>query len=319
LTEQLLAFARQQALRPEVANVVMLIHDFQIMIDRAVGASIEVIVKNGLQVWPVLVDAAQFQSAILNLVMNARDAMPGGGRLTIEAQNVVVNQRETAAIPDLTPGEYVMVAVSDTGGGMMPGVSARAFEPFFTTKEPGKGTGLGLSQVYGFARQRGGSVAIESAVGHGSTIRLYLRHARGVTIAAGTADDTGEAVLGREVVLVVEDDPDVLDIAVLNLASLGYRTAVARSGCEALDILRGREPLDLLFADVVLPGGLNGVEIAHEAAKIRPGLRVLLTTGYVGLGERAAARLDDSMPILKKPYRRPELVKKLKEVLRACS
>jgi two-component system CheB/CheR fusion protein len=315
LTEQLLAFARQQTLRPEVANLVMLIHDFRILIDRAAGATIEVAVENGSQVWPVLVDSAQFQSAILNLVVNARDAMPGGGRLVIEARNVVIDQQMAASIADLGAGEYVMVAVGDTGGGMTPQVISRAFEPFFTTKEPGKGTGLGLSQVYGFARQSGGSVAIESALGRGTTVRLYLPRADGTVVAVATAAHTGEEAADREIVLVVEDDPNVLDMVIVNLASLGYRTVIAHSGREALEILRGNKPLDLLFTDVVLPGGLNGVQLAHEAAAIRPGLRVLLTTGYIGVSEPATVPIDDHLPMLRKPYRRPDLAKKLEEVL----
>jgi PAS domain S-box-containing protein len=317
LTERLLAFARQQTLRPEVANLVILIHDFRILIDRAAGATIEVTVENGPRIWPVLVDSAQFQSAILNLVMNARDVMPGGGLLVIEARNIVIDQQMAASIADLTPGEYVMVAVGDTGGGMTPQVIARAFEPFFTTKEPGRGTGLGLSQVYGFARQSGGGVAIESALGRGTTVRLYLPRAHGVVVAARSTTETGDADADKEVVLVVEDDPNVLDTVVANLASLGYRTVVARSGHEALEILRGAEPVDLLFTDVVLPGGLNGVQIAHEAVTIRSGLRVLLTTGHIGLSEPVTILIDDRLPMLRKPYRRPDLAKKLDEVLRS--
>jgi two-component system CheB/CheR fusion protein len=317
LTGQLLAFARQQTLRPEAANLVMLIHDFRILIDRAAGATIEVKVRNGRQIWPVLVDSAQFQSAILNLVMNARDAMPGGGRLVIDARNVVIDQQMAASIADLTPGEYVMVAVGETGGGMTPHVIARAFEPFFTTKEPGRGTGLGLSQVYGFARQSGGTVTIESALGRGTTVRLYLPHAHDVVAAARPPTEFAEADTEREVVLVVEDDPNVLDTVVANLASLGYRTVVARSGHEALEILRSSEPIDLLFTDVVLPGGLNGVQIAREAVRIRSGLRVLLTTGRIGLSEPMPTVIDDRLPMLRKPYRRPDLAKKLNEVLRS--
>jgi PAS domain S-box-containing protein len=317
LTEQLLAFARQQTLRPEIANLVLLIQEFHMLIERAAGATIEVEFKDQRELWPVLVDSAQFQSAILNLVMNSRDAMPGGGRLVIQTQNVMLDEQMAASIQGLTPGEYVMVAVQDTGGGMTPHVISRAFDPFFTTKETGKGSGLGLSQVYGFARQSGGSVAIESALGRGTAVRLYLPHADGVVVAAVTPADVEDEPVEGEIVLVVEDDPNVLETAVVNLASLGYRTVVARSGREALDILHGNEPVDLLFTDVVLPGGLNGVQVAREAASIRPGLRVLLTTGYIGLSDSGAGQIDERLPMLLKPYRRPDLAKKLEEVLRS--
>ena len=317
LTEQLLAFARQQTLRPEIANLVLLIQEFRMLIERAAGATTEVGFEDQRELWPVLVDSAQFQSALLNLVMNSRDAMPGGGKLAIQTRNVIVDQQMAASIPDLTPGEYVMVAVRDTGGGMTPHVISRAFDPFFTTKETGKGSGLGLSQVYGFARQSGGSVAIESALGHGTTVRLYLPHADGAVVAAVTPADVEQEPVEGEIVLVVEDDPNVLEMAVVTLGSLGYRTVVARSGREALDILHGNEPVDLLFTDVVLPGGLNGMQVAHEAANIRPGLRVLLTTGYLGVSEAGAVPIDERLPMLRKPYRRPELAKKLDEVLRS--
>jgi len=214
-------------------------------------------------------------------------------------------------------GEYVMVAVRDTGGGMTQRVLSQAFDPFFTTKEIGKGTGLGLSQVYGFARQSGGSAAIESAPGGGTTVRLYLPRTSRVVAAPAARRTDPDATSEGETVLVVEDDPSVLDMVVLNLSSLGYRTVVARNGREALEILRSREPVDLLFTDVVMPGGLNGVQVAHEAASMRPGLRVLLTTGHIAVGEGTGVRIDERLPMLKKPYRRPELARKLAEVLHA--
>ncbi len=319
LTQQLLAFARQQKLRPEIADIVSLIKDFRILIDRAAGATINVEVDNEPLLWPALVDSAQFQSAILNLVMNARDAMPGGGRLAIEARNVVLNKQMAATTtPGIKPGEYVVVSIRDTGGGMTEHVMSRAFDPFFTTKETGKGTGLGLSQVYGFAQQSGGTAVIDSAFGRGTTVRVYLPRAVGVIVGAAIrVTEADEASDAAEAILVVEDDPNVLDMVAVNLSSLGYRTVVARNGREALEILRGTDPVDLLFTDVVMPGGLNGVQVAREAVCIRSGLRVLLTTGHVSLGDEAGVTIDEHLPMLKKPYRRPDLAKKLEEVLRS--
>jgi len=315
LTEQPLAFARQQTLRPEVADLNALIEAFAILIKRAAGPTIDVEMDKVPDVWPTSVDPAQFQSAILNLVMNARDAMPGGGRLVIETRNVFLDERTAAAAEELKPGEYVVIAVRDTGGGMTPHVIARAFDPFFTTKEIGKGTGLGLSQVYGFARQSGGTAAIESALGQGTAVRLYLPRAVRAVAASATEAGEGSGTTDRETVLVVEDDPEVLDMVVLNLTSLGYCPVVARNGREALEILRGNEPIDLLFTDVVMPGGVDGSQVADEAARMRPGLRVLLTTGYTALGDETGIRHDERLPMLKKPYRRPDLAKKLREAL----
>ena len=315
LTEQLLAFARQQTLRPKVANLNELIEAFTILINRAAGATIVVEMDKETDLWSASVDPAQFQSAILNLVMNARDAMPDGGRLVIETRNVILDEKTAAATEELKPGEYVMVAVKDTGGGMTPHVISRAFDPFFTTKEIGKGSGLGLSQVYGFARQSGGTAAIESALKQGTTVRLYLPRAVKAVAAPVREVGEGSGTTDGETVLVVEDDPDVLEMVVLNLSSLGYRPVVAHDGREALEILRGHEPIDLLFTDVVMPGGLSGVQLADEAARMRPGLRVLLTTGHVALGEETGIRIDERMPMLKKPYRQLDLAKKLREVL----
>jgi len=317
LTQQFLAFARKQKLRPEITDIVSLIKDFRILTDRAAGATINVDVDNEPQLWPALVDSAQFQSAILNLVMNARDAMAGGGRLVIETRNVVLDEHTTGTIPNIKPGEYVVVSIRDTGDGMTEDVMSRAFDPFFTTKDTGKGTGLGLSQVYGFAQQSGGTAVIESAPGQGTTVRVYLPRAAGIVVAAAARVIEADERSQGETILVVEDDPNVLEIVIVNLASLGYRAVFASSGREALEILRGNEPVDLLFTDVVMAGGLNGVQVAREAAVTRPGLRVLLTTGCVTVGDEAGVPIDEHLPMLKKPYRRADLAKKLEEVLRS--
>ncbi len=327
LVEQLLAFARQQSLRPETVKLDQLLREFAILITRAVGAAIEVRFDAEAEIWPVRVDTAQFQSAILNLAVNARDAMPGGGRLTIEIRNTVLDENRVAVMHDIAPGRYVVVAVRDTGGGMTPEVASRAFDPFFTTKEVDKGTGLGLSQVYGFARQSGGGATIESELGHGAVVRLYLPRCDVVqapVVSVPPASIVSEPGAGR--ILVVDDDPLVLDMLVGTLESLGYDTLMSRSGNEALmsrsgnealDTVRSEEKIDLLLTDVVMPGGLNGTELAHEARRLRPDLRVLLTTGYVALGADAPAVIDETLPMLRKPYRPPELARMVREVLQS--
>jgi CheY-like chemotaxis protein len=266
------------------------------------------------------VDTAQFQSAILNLAVNARDAMPGGGRLVIETRNVVLDEKAMTVLQDMAPGCYVVVSVRDTGGGMTREVAARAFDPFFTTKEINKGTGLGLSQVYGFARQSGGATTIESKPGRGTVVNLYLPRSEAVgaptELAAGSLTPDNDAQgMGR--ILVVDDDPDVLDMLVNSLNAMGYQTLASRSGNEALETVRSNEKIDLLFTDVIIPGGLNGVELAQEARRLRPDLRVLLTTGFVAVGADAPAVVDETLRMLRKPYRQPELARMVRDVLRS--
>jgi len=320
LVEQLLAFARQQSLRPETVKLDELLREFAILITRVVGAAIEVRFDAEADLWPVRVDTAQFQSAILNLAVNARDAMPGGGRLVIELRNVVLDERGVAVLQDMAPGRYVVVAVRDTGGGMTREVAARAFDPFFTTKEIDKGTGLGLSQVYGFAQQSGGGAAIESELGQGTVVRLYLPRSEVVDapialVGEDLSPQLDEQAPGR--ILVVDDDPDVLDMVVSTLVSMGYDTLASRSGNEALEAVRSDEKIDLLFTDVIMPGGLNGAELAQEARRLRPDLRVLLTTGFVAIGADLPAIVDETLPILRKPYRQLELARMVRDVLRS--
>ena len=246
LVEQLLSFARQQSLRPETVSLDELLREFAILITRAVGAAIEVRFDSEAELWPVRVDTAQFQSAILNLAVNARDAMPGGGRLVIEMRNVIFDEQAVTVLQGMAPGGYVTVAVRDTGGGMTQEVAARAFDPFFTTKEIDKGTGLGLSQVYGFARQSGGGASIESALGRGTVVTLYLPRSEdvGVPITLAAEDLTAgldEQRRGR--ILVIDDDPDVLDMVVSTLGSLGYDTLAFHSGNEALEVLHSDEKI----------------------------------------------------------------------------
>jgi two-component system NtrC family sensor kinase len=311
LTQQLLAFSRRQVLRPEIVNVNRLLGEFETLTQRAVGESIEVKFALDAKVDPCRIDPAQFQSAVLNLVVNARDATPAGGRIMIETRNVNLDAEKGAAELGLNPGRYVMIAVSDTGSGMTPEVRAQAFDPFFTTKEVGKGSGLGLSQVYGFAKQSGGHVTVESEPGHGTCVRFYLPSVEAPAPARseGAAAAPPERRTGS--VLIVEDDEAVLETVKGSLDELGYRTVVARSAAEALDVLRRDEPIDLLFSDIVMPGGINGVTLARRARQLRQDIKVLLTSGYAP----AVANQHDGFAVLSKPYRQGELARVIAGVL----
>jgi signal transduction histidine kinase/CheY-like chemotaxis protein len=318
LTQQLLAFSRRQVLRPETLNPNQLLLGFEGLAARAVGES--VVLKMDLEpgAHPIRIDPAQFEAAVLNLIVNARDAMPQGGEIAIRTRNV---HRSTEDLGDqgLAPGAYVMVSVCDTGSGIEPGTLARVFEPFFTTKDVGKGSGLGLAQVYGFARSAGGSVAIESTPGLGTAVRLYFP--RSVDAATEERHPLSPHVPLRraadgETVLLVEDDEQVLGMAVESLEELRYKVVVARDAREALEHLNGDGRIDILFSDVVMPGGMNGAQLAVEARQLRPELKVLLTSGYVGeLG--ADQVVGEDLPLLTKPYRRDELAQKLRVVLGA--
>ncbi|GLS44235.1 hypothetical protein GCM10007884_22230 [Methylobacterium brachythecii] len=315
VTEKLLAFSRRQVLRPETVNPNRLLHDFQALLRRALGETIEVRLELDASLDPVRLDPGQFESAVLNLAVNARDAMPGGGSLTVKTCNAHLDVGELAERPDLLPGAYVLVAVSDTGHGMDAATLARAFEPFFTTKDVGRGTGLGLSQVYGFVRQAGGHAQIKSAPNQGTSIELYLpRSVEKVMEGRPEGPLPLRRAAAGEVVLVVEDEPAVLDMAVESLGELGYRALTATRASEALDRLGGPERIDILFSDVVMPGGMNGVQLSVEARRLRPELRVLLTSGYTGtaLDEQG---LPPDLPLLSKPYQRDELANKLRVVL----
>lgn len=301
LTQQLLAFARRQTLRPVSADLNALLTEIEVLIDRAVGETIDVVIDSAPGLPRCEVDPAQFEAAVMNLVINARDAMPKGGRVRLTTRKV-----EMGRIPshiDLRSGDYVAFTVEDNGEGMRPEVAARAFEPFYTTKEIGKGSGLGLSMVYGFAKQSGGGVHIESAVGRGTSVTLYLPTAPLTAEDAQQDRAPDEPRHGAGSVLVVEDDDEVRDVSVEILQDLGYRALVARNGQEALEALQRSERIELLFTDLVMPGGMSGVALARHAQVIRPGLRILLTTGYAGL----EAPGTDEFPIISKPFRSAEL------------
>ena len=308
LTQQLLAFARRSTLRFEVLTLDEVLVACEPFLRRALGDASQLVLSFQPDLWTCRIDAPQFEAAILNLVVNARDAMPDGGRLEISTSNAVIDDDRAHRMSELPLGDYVAVAVSDTGTGMDPDVVAHAFEPFFTTKEVGKGTGLGLSQVYGFIKQSGGHVEIDTRPGEGTTFRLYLPRCHDVQQAMSVAAPAAmprPPPTGHETVLVVEDNAEVLELAVTTISDLGYRVLTASDGPTALDVVRSEEPIDLLFSDVVMPGGINGFELINRARDIRDGLKALVTSGYANVHRPGANRPD--VPLLLKPYRRSDL------------
>ncbi|MCQ8242054.1 PAS domain-containing protein [Rhizosaccharibacter radicis] len=314
LAAQLLAFGRRQALEPRVVNITRLIHGMDDMLRRAIGEAIEVetVFSGGL--WNTFIDPAQIENALLNLAINARDAMNGSGRLTIELSNASLDESYTSVHDDLKPGQYVMMAVTDTGSGMTPEIVSRVFEPFFSTKPEGKGSGLGLSMVYGFVKQSGGHVAIYSEPGHGTTIRLYLPRAT-ATEDVAVPVDTGPVVGGTETVLVVEDDAEVRGTVVEMLSDLGYRVLKAVDAVSALSVVESGIPIDLLFTDVVMPGTLKSPELARKARERLPGIAVLFTSGYTQNAIVHGGRLDAGVELLSKPYTREALARRIRHVL----
>jgi signal transduction histidine kinase len=314
LVRQLLTYARRQISHPRTVNLNHLIANIENLMHRVIGEQIEVVTMLSPALAPTQIDPAQFETAVLNLAINSRDAMTGGGRITIETQNVIVDPQHAAADPEVTPGPYVMIAVSDSGAGMTPAVLARAFDPFFTTKEVGQGSGLGLSQVYGFAKTAGGHVKIHSELGVGTTVKLYLPESsdRSILPQAEAETTSSHAASGHEMILVVEDDEDVLAVTAESLRELGYQVVTAADAARALEILRGDQPIDLLFSDVIIPGGTNGAQLAVTAQHVRPELKVLLTSGYAATALSLEHGLPDNLNVVGKPYKRDELAKKLR-------
>lgn len=314
LSSQLLAFARRQPLEPVPLNVGRRVQAMDDLLRRALGERIEVqtVLAGGL--WTTLADGNQLENVILNLAINSRDAMPEGGQLTIEVANVALDDAYAADLPDVAPGQYVMLAVSDTGHGMPPEVAAQAFEPFFTTKAEGKGTGLGLSMAYGFAKQSGGHIRIYSEVGHGTTIRLYLPRSFEKEVEP-PRPLAGPVQGGSETILVVEDDIAVQAAVVSVLQSLGYRVLRAGDAQAALTILQSGVHVDLLFTDVVMPGPLRSPELAQRARHLLPGIAVLFTSGYTQNAIVHGGRLDPGVELLSKPYRQEDLARKIRHVL----
>jgi CheY-like chemotaxis protein len=308
LTNRLLTFSRRQSLQSSVTDLRVLVPTVVELFRRTLGERIEIGVDIADDVWPVFLDRSQFETALVNLAVNARDAMPLGGRLTISVANRPEDGEDGTGL--------VEIAVADTGEGMPPEVLDRVFEPFFTTKESGKGTGLGLSMIYGFAQQSGGRVTIESQPGEGTTVRLLLpRTDRTAAAAEAPAPREAKPPGGRgETILVVEDDPDVRQVAVSTLTDLGYRVSEAANGDEALATLKKGSPIRLVFSDVTMPGPLTGVDLAREVRRLQPQVGVLLTTGYVG--EDVA--LEEGVEILPKPYQTRDLAQKLRGLLRSA-
>jgi len=317
LTRRLLAFARRQQLHPEATDLNRTLRAVTKLLHRTLGERIEVRTDLAEKLWEAMIDRGQLETSLVNLAVNARDAMPDGGVLTITTKNVVLGEdtAEVGGAVALSPGEYAMIAVSDTGVGMSAKVLNRIFEPFFTTKRFGQGSGLGLSMVYGFVRQSGGSIAVESEADLGTTIRLYLPRAVEVShadeaAAAEAAVDTADG----EVILVVEDDDRVRRTTVGMLRKQGYRVEEAHNSAAALDIVAHAPRIDLLFTDVVLPDGLNGPALAREILSMRPDIRVLLTSGYA-FDEGQADAGEPHFRLLPKPYRRGDLAKTIRSVL----
>jgi signal transduction histidine kinase/DNA-binding response OmpR family regulator len=314
LSSQLLAFARRQPLQPVVVNPGRIVGAMDDLLRRALGETIQIETVRGGGLWNTVVDPNQLENVILNLAINARDAMPGGGRLTIEIGNALLDDSYVAAEPDIKPGQYVLIAVSDTGSGMGKEVLERACEPFFTTKPEGVGTGLGLSMAYGFVKQTGGHFRIYSEVGHGTTIKMYFPRSF-ETEASVTRLSGGPVEGGSETILVVEDDPAVQRTVVDMLGSLGYRVLKADNANAALVIVQSGMPIDLLFTDVVMPGPLRSPELARQAKAHLPGLAVLFTSGYTQNAIVHGGRLDPGVELLSKPYGRDQLARKLRQLL----
>jgi PAS domain S-box-containing protein len=319
LIKKMLAFSRRQMLAPEPLDLSALAEGMEDLLRRTLGEAIAIDMQPDPGLWLALADKSQVESALLNLAINARDAMAPGGKLTIETRNAHLDDDYARTNPEVAPGDYVMLAVTDTGSGMPPEVIERAFEPFFTTKATGKGTGLGLSMIYGFAKQSGGHLKIYSEVDHGTTIRLYLpRHATPAPAVIGTASgDLSRGAGGRETILLVEDDPMVRGLVTTHLRELGYRIIEATEGAAALRFLESRETIDLMLTDVVLPGTLTGRELADAAARLRPNLKVLFSSGYTQSSIDHQGKLDSDVQFLPKPFRRAELAAKVREVLDA--
>ncbi len=311
LTQQLLAFARRQPLAPQSTNVARLVTDLADLLRNSLGERITMELKVVDQPWNAKIDPGQLENAILNLAINARDAMPEGGVVTIEVSNATLDRRYAALHPDVTPGPYVLVAVDDTGTGMPPEVAAQAFDPFFTTKSGGKGTGLGLSMVYGFVRQSNGHIRIDSAIGQGTSVKLYLP--RTLDPVAEAPAETGHAPAGKERVLVVEDNDEVRHAVVDMLTGWGYRVVAAENPDVAAAILERDADFDLLFTDVVMPGSISAIDLAGLAQQRQPRIAVLLTSGYARDLLPAEDRPD--YPLIAKPYRAEELMARLRSVL----
>jgi CheY-like chemotaxis protein len=318
LTARLLAFSRRRALDPKPLDANRLISGLADLLQRTLGETIALETVSGAGLWRAFADPTELENVLINLAVNARDAMPNGGRLTIETGNALLDEAYVDALTEpVAPGQYVLIAVSDTGHGMDETTLAQVFEPFFTTKEAGKGTGLGLSQVYGFVRQTGGHIRIYSEVGEGTSVKVYLPRAPADAQEREAAEQllTLSSEGGPETILVVEDHEELRAFSTGVLRELGYNVVEASSGRVALDVLQTNSDFDLLFTDVVLPDGMSGRELAQEAVRRRPGLKVLFTTGYTRNAIVHNGKLDPGINLISKPFTYEQLAAKVRALL----
>jgi signal transduction histidine kinase len=314
LVRRLMVFARQRPLSQEVTNVNSCVDETIELLKRTLGEAIEIELIFGEKPWPVEIDTGQFENALINLAVNARDAMKGSGKLTIETGNVILDDSYALKHPEVAEGPYVLVTISDTGSGMPPEVAGRIFEPFFTTKPTGEGTGLGLSMVYGFIRQSGGHINVYSEPGHGTVFRVYLPRVRTEEDAL-TFPEHGVEEGGKETILVAEDDDHVRGMATVMLERLGYKTLQAKNGNVALEILKKEHKnIDMVFTDIVMPGGMSGIKLVQQMREYYPGIKVLYTSGYT---ENAIPdyQLSVGEELISKPYRKETLASKIRKVL----
>jgi PAS domain S-box-containing protein len=315
LTKHLLAFARKQPLQPREVDVNALILETAKLLQPTLGEQIEIAPLLAADAWTALVDPGQLTTALLNLALNARDAMPAGGKLALETNNVYLDEGYANMHSEVTVGNYVMIAVSDTGSGIPAADLEKVFDPFFTTKEVGKGTGLGLSMVFGFVKQSNGHIKIYSEEGHGTTVKVYLPRATGVHQTTAELSASSRIEGGHEVVLIVEDDALVRRYVITQIKSLGYTTLEARNAAEALDAIGNAATIDLLFTDVIMPGSMNGRQLVDEALKRRPSLKTLFTSGYTENAIVHHGRLDSGVLLLAKPYRKSDLARMIRMAL----
>ena len=320
LTRRLLSFSRKTSEDLEATDINEVVSDLRELISRSITTDIDIRLNLADGLWPANINKGDFEDAMINLAINARDAMPDGGTLTIETRNMYVDKTPNPAFQKLAHGPYVEVAVTDTGTGMPPEVAERIFEPFFSTKDTGKGTGLGLSMVYGFVQRCSGAVSVYSELGEGTAFRIYLPRAKG-DVENNAADDDAmqdaELVGGTESILIVDDEPDLAEIAEAVLSELGYTTRIAYSGADALALFNGGQKIDMLLTDVIMPGGINGFQLAAQVVGMRPEVKVLLVSGFTGGFKHDGDAAANEHTLLRKPYNGRELALEVRRVLDA--
>ena len=314
----MLAFARKQPLQPCKADVNAIIENTIKLLRPTLGEQIDVTTKLDSEVWHALVDPNQLSTALINLAVNARDAMPNGGPLRLESANVTLDRNDSGDQGAMCQGPYIMISVSDNGAGISAAIRDRVFEPFFTTKEIGKGTGLGLSMVYGFVKQSGGHITVESEVSRGTRFKIFLPRASEELVWRAEVEPTTTIEHGSETILVVEDDAIVREYVIAQLEGLGYVVASAGNAAEALSKMDCGLEFDLLFTDVVMPGGMNGRELAEEAVRRRPSIKVLYTSGYNECASLVNCNLESDVTFLAKPYRKSELAVAIRRALNSA-